>query len=103
MAATADEFAERVLASALGAMEIYSIHIGDRLGFYRSLAGAGGMTSVELAESAGASERYVHEWLEQQATNGILEVEQSADTDRFSLPDAHAEVLADRRRRPRLR
>ena len=95
MSVTADEFAERVFASALGAIEIYAIHIGDRLGFYTSLAGAGGMTSVELAEATGASERYVHEWLEQQATNGILEVDQSADTNRFSLPDTHAEVLAD--------
>lgn len=95
MAATADDFAERVLASALGTIEIYSIHIGDRLGFYKNLAGAGGMTSVELAEATGARERYVREWLEQQATSGILDVDQSADTDRFSLPDAHAEVLAD--------
>jgi hypothetical protein len=36
--ATTDEFADRIFASALGAIEIYSIHIGDRLGLYRPLA-----------------------------------------------------------------
>ena len=32
---TADDFAERILASALGAFEMLSIYVGDRLGWYR--------------------------------------------------------------------
>ena len=61
MTASADEFVERIFASALGTIEIYSIHIGDRLGLYKSLAGAGGMTTAELAAATGANERYVRE------------------------------------------
>lgn len=95
MSVTADEFADRIFTSALGSIEIYSVHIGDRLGFYRALADAGAMTSEELAAATHVTERYVREWLQQQATNGILEVDQSGSGDRFSLPEAHAEVLAD--------
>ncbi|MGH8915768.1 MAG: hypothetical protein ACRDZM_14780 [Acidimicrobiia bacterium] len=38
MSDRAEEFADRIFASALGAIEIYSIHVGDRLGLYRALA-----------------------------------------------------------------
>ncbi|MEE8331150.1 MAG: methyltransferase domain-containing protein [Acidimicrobiia bacterium] len=95
MPGTADAFAERVFASALGAIEIYSIHIGDRLGFYKTLVGSGGMTCAEVAAATGVHHRYVQEWLEQQATNGILDADQSGDVIRFCLPQAHAEVLAE--------
>jgi 2-polyprenyl-3-methyl-5-hydroxy-6-metoxy-1,4-benzoquinol methylase len=94
----ADAFAERVLASLLGAMEIQSIYLGDRLGFYRSLAADGPATSSELAARAGVHERYAREWLEQQAVNGIvLADDESAEQEqrRYTLPDTHAEVLAD--------
>ena len=94
MGSTAEAFADRVFASALGAIEIYSIHIGDRLGFYRTLRD-GPATSQELAQATGVEERYVREWLEQQATNGILTADLGSTTPRFSLPDTHAEVLTD--------
>lgn len=38
---TAEEFAERFFTASLGAMEILSAYLGDRLGWYRSLAEAG--------------------------------------------------------------
>jgi len=94
MSNTAEEFAARVFASALGAAEIYSIHIGDRLGFYRALIG-GGTTSTSLAAKTGSDERYVREWLEQQATYGILDVDLTGEEPMFSLPDAHRQVLID--------
>ena len=94
MGTTAEAFSDRVFASALGAIEIYSIHIGDRLGFYKALK-EGQASSQELADTTGVEERYVREWLEQQATNGILTVDLSSGSARFSLPEAHAEVLAD--------
>ena len=54
------------------------------------------MTSAELAERAGIAERYAREWLEQQATAGILTAEIREDgTNRFRLPAGHAEVLLD--------
>ncbi|MEK8227433.1 hypothetical protein NKG05_17005 [Oerskovia sp. M15] len=36
-----DEFAERLLASSLGAIEVFGVYIGDRLGWYRSLVADG--------------------------------------------------------------
>jgi hypothetical protein len=75
MSVTVEESADRVFTSALGgAIEIYSLHIRDRLGFYRALAD-GAKTSTGLAAETGVEERYVREWLEQQATYGILEVQ----------------------------
>jgi hypothetical protein len=91
---TTEQFADRIFASALGAIETYSIHIGDRLGFYRALD-AEGMTSRDLADSTGVDERYVREWLEQQATSGFLDVDLTGDDPVFILPDAHRPVVAD--------
>lgn len=95
MTAAAEAFADRVFASALGAIEIYSIHIGTELGLYKRLSDVVPMTAAELASSAGIAERYTREWLEQQATAGILTVDQSQDAPRFTLPREHAEVLAE--------
>ncbi|GAA3225096.1 hypothetical protein ACFP63_07125 [Oerskovia jenensis] len=70
----ADEFAGRLLASALGAIDVFSVYVGDRLGWYRSLADDGPATSAELAARTGTHERYAREWLEGQAVAGILTV-----------------------------
>lgn len=89
---TSDEFADRLFTSALGTIEVLSVHLGDRLGWYRALAEQGPATPAELVARAGGSERYAREWLEQQAAFGILEV---AADGRFSLPKGAAEVLTD--------
>ena len=71
-----------------GAMAV----LGDKLGLYRAMKGAGPMTSAELAAATGTSERYVREWLSEQATRGYV----SYDGDgRFTLPDEHAIPLTD--------
>jgi SAM-dependent methyltransferase len=97
--AARDAFAERLFGMALGAYELMTVHLGDRLGLYRALAGRDGTTEAELAEAAGIDERYAREWLEQQAVAGILEVddaEAAAAERRYRLPDGHAEALTDR-------
>jgi SAM-dependent methyltransferase len=76
-----------------------TVHLGDRLGYYRALAGAGEATSAELAAATGTHERYAREWLEQQAVTGIVEVDDpdaAPNERRFRLPPGHAEVLTDR-------
>jgi SAM-dependent methyltransferase len=81
-----------------GTFNIFAIYIGDRLGFYRTLAEQGPLTSVELAGNTSTHERYVREWLEQQTVAGILEVEDEkldAEKRRFRLPPGHAEPLID--------
>jgi len=89
-----DALVERLFESTLGAMDVLSVYIGTRLGLYRALADRGASTSAELASAAELNERYVREWLEQQATTGIVEVD---DERRFSLPPGHDEALLDER------
>lgn len=48
------------------------IHLGDRLGLYRAMAGGDEMTSDQLAERTGYSERWVREWLLGQAAAGLV-------------------------------
>lgn len=95
---TAESLAERLVESGAAAMELATIHLGERLGLYRAL-GDGPATSVELAARTGTDERYVREWLEQQAVAGILACDEPGADPRdraFRLPDATARVLADR-------
>jgi len=93
-----DNFASRLFEDALGAFNIFSIHIGHQLGFYRALAGTGGLTTHDLAIRTGTHERYVREWLEQQAATCILDVENHTNSGterRYSLSPGKAEVLVD--------
>lgn len=90
--AARDAFAGRLLAMATGALELFHVYAGYKLGLYRTIAAHGPMTAHELAERAAISERYAREWLEQQAVAGILTTE--ADH-QFGLLAAHAEVLTD--------
>ncbi len=69
--------------------------IGDKLGLYQAMAGSPPITSLELAAHTGTSERYVREWLINQAASGYLEYD--AATGRYSLPPEHAAALADER------
>lgn len=98
-AAQRDAFVERLLQSTAGLFDIFTIYLGHRLGYYRTLAGGEAVTSVELAKRTGTQERYAREWLEQQTVVGILAVENpeaGAMARCFRLPVAHAEVLAER-------
>ncbi len=93
---TAEAVAERVFASALGALEVLSIYVGDRLGWYRSLAEHGPTGPEELARRTGTDPRYAREWLEQQATIGLIASERRDGVRHvFALPPGAAEVLTD--------
>jgi SAM-dependent methyltransferase len=67
--------------------------MGDKLGLYRALAGAGALTSTELADRTGTAERYVREWLCAQAAGGFVDYD--PDSDRFTLPPEQAVALTD--------
>ncbi len=93
-----DALAERLFQATLGTWDIATVHLGHRLGIYRALAEVEPATSSELAAAAGLNERYVREWLEQQAVAGILACgnpNAAAGERRFALPDGHAAVLVD--------
>jgi SAM-dependent methyltransferase len=67
--------------------------MGDRLGLYRALAGAGPLTSLEVAERTGTAERYVREWLNAQAAGGYVEYD--PESGRYTLPPEQAMALTD--------
>lgn len=68
------------------------VNIGRRLGLYKAMAQIGACTSEELAQATGVRERYVREWLNNQAAGGYVRYE--PDGRRYTLPAAHALVLA---------
>ncbi len=95
---TPDALAARLFEATLGAMDLFSVYLGDRLGYYRALAADGPATSRELAARTQTHERYTREWLEQQAVSGILACDNpgSAIDERcFRLPAGFESVLVD--------
>jgi protein-L-isoaspartate O-methyltransferase len=90
--------AERLFQATLATWDIACVYLGHRLGLYRALADIEPATTTELAAAAGLSERYVREWLEQQAVAGLLECENpdaAATTRRFTFPTGHSAVLVE--------
>ena len=67
--------------------------IGDRLGLYKAMRGAGPLTPEELAQRTGTSPRYIREWLLNQAAGGYVEYDPA--TERYTLPEEHAVPLTD--------
>jgi SAM-dependent methyltransferase/antitoxin (DNA-binding transcriptional repressor) of toxin-antitoxin stability system len=92
MTESADALSDRLFSAAVASFDLAGVYLGDRLGWYASLATDGPASADELAARTRTDARYAREWLEQQAVGGILEVD---DDGRFSLPQAHAEVLVN--------
>jgi 2-polyprenyl-3-methyl-5-hydroxy-6-metoxy-1,4-benzoquinol methylase len=67
--------------------------MGDKLGLYRALAGAGALSPAELAERSGSAERYVREWLNAQAAGGYVSYD--PDSGRYTLPPEQTVALTD--------
>jgi 2-polyprenyl-3-methyl-5-hydroxy-6-metoxy-1,4-benzoquinol methylase len=88
-----NEFMGKAVADMGAAMSASMVLIGDKLGLYKSLAQHGPMRSDELASKAGCSERYVREWLNNQAAGGYLTYEPASR--KFTLPPEQAMALAD--------
>ena len=69
------------------------VYIGQKLGLYKTLADAGPATPAELAQRTNTNERYVREWLINQAAGGYVEYD--AATGRYSLTPEQAVALTD--------
>ena len=93
-----DAFVGRVFSSVIATYDLLSIYVGDRLGLYAALD-RGPSSAKELAHETGTDERYIREWLEQQAVTGILHTDDAAslpDDRIYRLPRGHREVLLDK-------
>lgn len=78
------------LAAAYGGV---MVSLGDKLGLYKAMAGAGPISAKELAARAGCAERYVREWLNAQAAGGYVGYHAVSDT--YELSPEQALALAD--------
>lgn len=89
----------RVWGYKQGEMVAVLIHLGDRLGLYRAMAGVGPVTTAELAASTGLDERWVREWLWAQAAAELVAHHpgdpSAGAVDRFELTPAGRAVLVD--------
>jgi SAM-dependent methyltransferase len=86
-----EQFVFRAVEEVGATLNAALVVMGDRLGLYKALAGAGGLTPVELARRTGVSERYVREWLNAQAAGGYVEYDPAGDT--YTLPPEQAIAL----------
>ena len=69
------------------------IRIGDKLGLYKALAKGGPQTPAQLATATGTSERYIREWLSEQAAGGYVTYDAKKGT--FHLSEEQAFAMAD--------
>ena len=87
-----EAFAGRAIGDIAGTMTALFCALGDKLGLFAALDSGGPATAAELAERSGVDERYGLEWLRGLTAAGYLEYDGASG--RFSIPAAHAEVLA---------
>jgi SAM-dependent methyltransferase len=88
-----DQFVGKALGDLGSALTAALVVIGDKVGLYRAMAGAGPMTSHELAQKTDTNERCVREWLAAQAAAGYVEYD--AASGRYTLPPEQAIALVD--------
>ncbi|MDX1294008.1 MAG: class I SAM-dependent methyltransferase [Hyphomonas sp.] len=87
-----EAFTGQVVTEVAAAMSGVMTSIGHRLGLYKAMAGAGMISSSDLAARTSLHERYVREWLNNQVAGGYVVFDPHAKL--YELPDAHVPVLA---------
>jgi SAM-dependent methyltransferase len=88
-----EQFMGQFVGDLGGAMTAPLVLIGDKLGLYKAMADGEPVTPAQLAERTECRERYIREWLCQQAASGYVEYDAAAGT--FRLPPEQAMALAD--------
>ena len=84
----------KAVGDIAGSSTAILVIIGERLGFYRTMAQANIPVSVkELADKTGTVERLVREWLANQVASGYIKYDPSSR--KYRLPPEHALALAD--------
>jgi SAM-dependent methyltransferase len=84
-------FMGKIVGDMGAAMHAALVVLGDRLGLYKAMAGAGGLAPAELAVKTGTTERYVREWLNANAASGFVTYD--AASGKYELPPEQAFAL----------
>ena len=91
--ARVEELVGQLAGHMTGAALCVAIWLGDELGYYRAMAGAGALGADALAKKAGCNPRLTREWLDGQAAAGFVAYDAANDT--YALSDEWAMILAD--------
>ena len=85
------EFASTVMRDLDATAHCALAYIGDILGLYKAMAKAkdSAVTSQELATITRTNERYIRDWLAEQASKHYIFYDPS--TGRYTLPEEHAD------------
>lgn len=85
-------FMLKVVSDLATSLAVALVHVGDRVGLFKAMAGAGPMKREQLEQRTGIHARYLEEWLAAMLCSGY--VEHDADADTWLLPDEHAMFFA---------
>jgi SAM-dependent methyltransferase len=88
-----EAFLGKVVGDLGAAMSTSLAAIGDKLGLYKAMAESGPISSEALATKTQTSERYIREWLINQAAGGYVEYD--ATTRKYRLPPEQALAMTD--------
>lgn len=88
-----NDFLGKAIVDIGAAWSANMVLLGDKLGLYKAMAELGPVTSAQLATATGTTERYIREWLGNQAAGGYVTYDPV--TGRYTLPNEQAAALAD--------
>lgn len=88
-----NQFLGKVIGDFGASLSSALVYIGQKLGLYKALANNGPSTPAELAQLTNTNERYVREWLINQAAGGYAEYD--VETGRYSLSPEQAVALTE--------
>ncbi len=88
-----NEFLGKVVGDFGAALSSSLVYIGQKLGLYKALAADGPATPAELAQKTSTNERYIREWLLNQAASGYVDYD--AESGRYSLSPEQTVALTD--------
>jgi SAM-dependent methyltransferase len=87
------QFLGKVVGDFGASLSSALVYIGQKLGLYKALANNGPLTPAELAQHTNTNERYVREWLINQAAGGYAEYDPA--TGKYSLTPEQAVALTE--------
>ena len=93
MSAAVEEQMGKIVTELGAALGVLLTSLGTRSGLWAALAGAGPLTTAEVAAKVSVEPALVREWLRAQAAGGYLDYDPATGT--FTLPDAVAAAICD--------
>lgn len=88
-----DTLVERLIGEISAGYGGVMVGLGDKLGLYKAMTGAGPLSSQEVAKRSGCAERYIREWLNSQVAGGYVDYHPASES--YELTPEHAAVLSD--------